>query len=157
MPWKTYFASFLPYCKFRILSEVNNLKIKNLRTREIIELTPQQKQQIIEKLNSQKSQIKFSVLKKLISTKNISYVGADFEFNLQSERREGLDANPTESLLKNEKSLLPLQRLDTMKIIEVSIGDAKENLFSSHPRVFLDITQTGMVSCPYCGTTYKLK
>jgi uncharacterized Zn-finger protein len=33
----------------------------------------------------------------------------------------------------------------------------KENLFSSHPRVFLDITQTGMVSCPYCGTTYKLK
>ena len=91
------------YCKFRILSEVNNLKIKNLRTREIIELTPQQKQQIIERLNSQKSQVKFSALKKLLSTKNISYVGADFEFNLESERREGLDANPTESLLKNEK------------------------------------------------------
>jgi len=33
----------------------------------------------------------------------------------------------------------------------------KENLFSSHPRVFLDITKTGTVSCPYCGTTYKLK
>ncbi len=91
------------YCKFRILSEVNNLKIKNLRTREIIELTPDQKKQIIEKLNSQKSQIKFSILRKFISTKNISYVGADFEFNLESDRREGLDANPTESLLKNEK------------------------------------------------------
>jgi len=91
------------YCKFRILSEVNNLKIKNLRTREIIELTPQQKQQIIERLNSQKSQVKFSALKKLLSTKNISYVGDDFEFNLESNRREGLDANPTESLLKNEK------------------------------------------------------
>jgi CRISPR-associated endonuclease Csn1 len=91
------------YCKFRILSEVNNLKIKNLRTREIIELTPHQKQQIIERLNSQKTQVKFSALKKLLSTKNISYVGADFEFNLESQRREGLDANPTESLLKNEK------------------------------------------------------
>ncbi len=33
----------------------------------------------------------------------------------------------------------------------------KENLFSSHPRVFLDITKTGTVSCPYCGTAYKLK
>jgi CRISPR-associated endonuclease Csn1 len=91
------------YCKFRILSEVNNLKIKNLRTREIIELTPQQKQQIIERLNSQKYQVKFSALKKLLSTKNISYVGDDFEFNLESERREGLEGNPTESLLKNEK------------------------------------------------------
>jgi CRISPR-associated endonuclease Csn1 len=91
------------YCKFRILSEVNNLKIKNLRTREIIELTSKQKQQIIERLNSQKSQVKFSALKKLLSTKDISYAGDDFEFNLESNRREGLDANPTESLLKNEK------------------------------------------------------
>ena len=33
----------------------------------------------------------------------------------------------------------------------------KENLISSHPKVFLDITKTGVVSCPYCGTTYKLK
>ncbi|MEI6868428.1 MAG: zinc-finger domain-containing protein [Methylophilaceae bacterium] len=33
----------------------------------------------------------------------------------------------------------------------------KENLFSSHPRVFLDITKTGTVSCPYCGATYQLK
>lgn len=91
------------YCKFRILSEVNNLKIKNLRTREIIELTPQQKQLIIEKLNSQKSQIKFSILRKFISTKDISFAGDNFEFNLESQRREGLDSNPTEYLLKNEK------------------------------------------------------
>jgi len=33
----------------------------------------------------------------------------------------------------------------------------KENLFSSHPRVFLDITKTGTASCPYCGARYKLK
>ena len=30
-------------------------------------------------------------------------------------------------------------------------------LWASHPRVFLDITATGHVACPYCGTSYKLK
>jgi len=30
-------------------------------------------------------------------------------------------------------------------------------LWASHPRVFLDIVATGKVSCPYCGTKYKLK
>lgn len=30
-------------------------------------------------------------------------------------------------------------------------------IWSSHPRVFLDITHTGSALCPYCGTTYRLK
>ena len=30
-------------------------------------------------------------------------------------------------------------------------------LWSSHPRVFLDVVATGHVACPYCGTQYKLK
>ncbi len=49
-------------------------------------------------------------------------------------------------------------------IIEVSVKDlplhcptADVALWSSHPRVFLDIVETGQVSCPYCGTKYKLK
>ena len=29
-------------------------------------------------------------------------------------------------------------------------------LWSSHPRVFLDIAETGEVMCPYCGTRYQL-
>jgi uncharacterized Zn-finger protein len=29
-------------------------------------------------------------------------------------------------------------------------------LWSSHPRVFLDIAETGETMCPYCGTRYKL-
>jgi len=29
-------------------------------------------------------------------------------------------------------------------------------LWSSHPRVFLDIAVTGEAACPYCGTRYKL-
>lgn len=34
-------------------------------------------------------------------------------------------------------------------------GD-KAPLWSLHPRVFLDVTKTGEVKCPYCGTDYKL-
>jgi len=30
-------------------------------------------------------------------------------------------------------------------------------LWSSHPRVFLDVAKTGHATCPYCGTKYKLK
>ena len=29
-------------------------------------------------------------------------------------------------------------------------------LWSSHPRVFLDIAQAGETMCPYCGTRYVL-
>ena len=29
-------------------------------------------------------------------------------------------------------------------------------LWSSHPRVFLDIEVTGSAMCPYCGTRYRL-
>ena len=30
-------------------------------------------------------------------------------------------------------------------------------LWSSHPRVFLDLAHGGEASCPYCGTVYRLK
>jgi uncharacterized Zn-finger protein len=29
-------------------------------------------------------------------------------------------------------------------------------LWSSHPRVFLDVEATGEAMCPYCGTRYRL-
>lgn len=29
-------------------------------------------------------------------------------------------------------------------------------LWSSHPRVFLDLATTGEAMCPYCGTRYRL-
>ncbi|MDR3394379.1 MAG: zinc-finger domain-containing protein, partial [Parasulfuritortus sp.] len=29
--------------------------------------------------------------------------------------------------------------------------------WDSHPRVFLDVEDTGEALCPYCGTLYKLK
>ncbi len=30
-------------------------------------------------------------------------------------------------------------------------------LWNHHPRVFLDVTKTGVAMCPYCGTEYRLK
>jgi uncharacterized Zn-finger protein len=30
-------------------------------------------------------------------------------------------------------------------------------LWSSHPRVYLDIADTGLAMCPYCGTRYRLE
>jgi uncharacterized Zn-finger protein len=33
----------------------------------------------------------------------------------------------------------------------------KMALWSSHPRVFIDVASTGEGKCPYCGTVYKVK
>lgn len=33
----------------------------------------------------------------------------------------------------------------------------KAPLWSMHPRVFLDVTDTGSARCPYCSTEYRLK
>ncbi len=53
-------------------------------------------------------------------------------------------AEASVTLLKNDNSLLPLQRLDTMKIVEVSIGDPKENLFSSTLNKYSKIAHLGI-------------
>ena len=34
---------------------------------------------------------------------------------------------------------------------------ADMKLWNSHPRVYLDIAQSGAAKCPYCGTVYKLR
>ena len=34
---------------------------------------------------------------------------------------------------------------------------ADMKLWNSHPRVYLDIAQSGAAKCPYCGTVYRLK
>jgi uncharacterized Zn-finger protein len=33
----------------------------------------------------------------------------------------------------------------------------KMTLWSTHPKVFIDVATTGEGKCPYCGTVYKLK
>ena len=34
---------------------------------------------------------------------------------------------------------------------------ADMKVWSSHPRVSLDVARTGEAKCPYCGTVYRLK
>jgi uncharacterized Zn-finger protein len=33
----------------------------------------------------------------------------------------------------------------------------KMPLWSTHPRIYIDMTTTGQGQCPYCGTLYRLK
>ena len=49
-------------------------------------------------------------------------------------------------------------------VVEVSTADLPLHcptppmpLWSQHPRVFLDVTKTGEILCPYCGTRYVYK
>ena len=44
----------------------------------------------------------------------------------------------------------------TAKDLPLHCPTAAVAAWSSHPRVFLDILETGQVACPYCGTKYKL-
>jgi uncharacterized Zn-finger protein len=34
---------------------------------------------------------------------------------------------------------------------------ADMKLWNGHPKVYLDIAQSGAAKCPYCGTVYKLR
>ncbi len=34
---------------------------------------------------------------------------------------------------------------------------AHMQLWSAHPKVYLDVAKTGEAKCPYCGTLYALK
>jgi len=37
------------------------------------------------------------------------------------------------------------------------LPNPKMALWSTHPRVFIDVATTGEGKCPYCGTVYRLK
>ena len=34
---------------------------------------------------------------------------------------------------------------------------ADMQLWSAHPKVYLDVARTGEAKCPYCGTVYRLR
>ncbi|HEX5371355.1 MAG TPA: zinc-finger domain-containing protein [Aquabacterium sp.] len=53
-------------------------------------------------------------------------------------------------------------------VVEVVAGDLqgpgvvfcpnpKQQLWSQHPKVYIDVASTGEGKCPYCGTVYQLK
>lgn len=61
-------------------------------------------------------------------------------------------------------TLEEIRMSDTNRTVEVTADDLPLHcprpnapLWSQHPRVFLDVTHTGEVVCPYCGTHYVFK
>jgi len=53
-------------------------------------------------------------------------------------------------------------------LVEVTAAEVQDNgsvfcpnpkmaLWSTHPKVFIDLGHDGQGKCPYCGTIYKLK
>ena len=45
----------------------------------------------------------------------------------------------------------------TAKDLPIFCPNPAMPLWSSHPRVFLDIADEGEAKCPYCGTVYLLR
>jgi uncharacterized Zn-finger protein len=45
----------------------------------------------------------------------------------------------------------------TAKDLPLHCPTGEVALWCSHPRVFLNITETGEAMCPYCGTKYRLQ
>jgi len=84
------------YQKFRILSEINNLKIVKNNREEIL-LDAPQKKKLVEYLHENKS-AKFSSLRK-----QIGYAGEEFKFNFEGGKRDKFDGNSTEIFLKDKK------------------------------------------------------
>jgi uncharacterized Zn-finger protein len=39
----------------------------------------------------------------------------------------------------------------------VACPNPKMALWSTHPKVFIDLTESGQGKCPYCSTVYRLK
>jgi uncharacterized Zn-finger protein len=39
----------------------------------------------------------------------------------------------------------------------IACPNPKMALWSTHPRVFVDLSYNGEAKCPYCGTVYRLK
>jgi len=39
----------------------------------------------------------------------------------------------------------------------VACPNPRMPLWSSHPKVFIDVASAGEGKCPYCGTVYRLK
>ena len=52
--------------------------------------------------------------------------------------------------------MLPAVELDNQDLPAYCPNPAMP-LWSSHPRVYLEMNQHGEAKCPYCGTLYRLK
>lgn len=59
--------------------------------------------------------------------------------------------------MSDAKSTVELTASDQQGPGAVACPNPKMPLWSTHPKVFLDVGSTGEARCPYCGTLYRLK
>jgi uncharacterized Zn-finger protein len=59
--------------------------------------------------------------------------------------------------MSDPKAVVELTAKDLNSHGAVFCPNPKMALWSSHPRVFIDLGQHGEGKCPYCGTVYRLK
>ena len=59
--------------------------------------------------------------------------------------------------MKAPKAVVELSAADLQGPGVVPCPNPKMPLWSTHPRVFIDVAKHGEGRCPYCGTVYRLK
>ncbi len=59
--------------------------------------------------------------------------------------------------MSEAKNVVELVAADLSGPGVVHCPNPKMPLWSTHPKVFIDIASTGEGKCPYCGTVYRLK
>lgn len=59
--------------------------------------------------------------------------------------------------MSDAKSVVEVTAHDVQGPGVVACPNPKMALWSSHPKVFIDISHDGQGKCPYCGTVYMLK
>ena len=57
----------------------------------------------------------------------------------------------------NDKPVVEVTAKDLQGPGVVFCPNPKMPLWSGHPKVFLNVGQSGEAACPYCGTVYRLK
>ena len=57
----------------------------------------------------------------------------------------------------NAKAIVEVLAADVQDNGSVFCPNPKMALWSTHPKVFIDLAHSGEGKCPYCGTVYRLK
>jgi uncharacterized Zn-finger protein len=55
------------------------------------------------------------------------------------------------------KALVEVGAADLQGPGAIACPNPKMPLWSTHPKVYLDVATTGEGKCPYCGTVYRLR
>jgi uncharacterized Zn-finger protein len=74
-----------------------------------------------------------------------------------SARASGTTTSQEHSSMSKPQAVVELTASDVQGPGVVACPNPKMTLWSSHPKVFVDVATTGEGKCPYCGTVYRLK